>query len=494
MKRLLELWPDVHPAYARIPVSALVLDSRALRSGMLFVALRGQHHDAREFIAEVIAAGAAAVFAEQDEKWPEDAVISGIPVIVIPCLAQELGVIAARFFDEPSAKMHVMAVTGTNGKTSVANLLAGALTHLGKKSAVLGTLGNGLYGALEKSTHTTLDAIHLQALLSQFHAEGAQFTALEASSHGLEQGRLNGTRIEVALLTNLTRDHLDYHGDMEAYAGAKEILFRWPQLKTVVLNADDPVSERYRAVLASEVRLLRYSQHDNCGADVFAIKAEPTLTGMSLVIATPAGDCALQLPLLGRFNVSNVLAVTGGLLALDIPLADIADALRHAAPVQGRMESFMGEHPVVVVDYAHTPDALEKVLSSLREHAEANLICVFGCGGDRDRGKRPEMGGIAVRLADMVIITSDNPRSEDPQGIIKDIQAGIPASNSSTPLVFVEMDRHQAIRKAITAAKRRDIVLIAGKGHEDYQEVSGLRHPFSDAQEVRAALADWRAA
>lgn len=494
MKCLLELWPDIHPAHAGISVSALVLDSRALRPGMLFVALRGQRQDAREFIAEMIAAGAAAVFAEEDEKWPEDAVINGVPVIVIPRLAQVLGVIAARFFDEPSEKMHVLAVTGTNGKTSVANLLAGALTHLGKKSAVLGTLGNGLYGALEKSTHTTLDAARLQALLAQFHAEGAECTALEASSHGLVQGRLNGTRIEVALLTNLTRDHLDYHGDMEAYAAAKEILFRWPQLKTAVLNADDPVAERYRAVLASEVRLLRYSQHDNRGADIFAIKAEPTLTGMSLVIATPAGDCALQLPLLGRFNVSNVLAVIGGLLALDIPLADIAHALRHAAPVQGRMESFMGEHPVVVVDYAHTPDALEKVLSSLREHAEANLICVFGCGGDRDRGKRPEMGGIAVRLADIVVITSDNPRSEDPQDIVKDIQAGIPASNSSVPLVLVEIDRHQAIRKAIAAAKRHDIVLIAGKGHEDYQEVSGRRHPFSDAQEVRAALADWRTA
>ncbi|MDI1300688.1 MAG: UDP-N-acetylmuramoyl-L-alanyl-D-glutamate--2,6-diaminopimelate ligase [bacterium] len=488
MRRLLELWPDIGTAHAAISVSALVLDSREVRHGSLFIALKGQQRDARDFIAEVIAAGAAAVFAEQDEKWPQETVVSGIPVIVIPQLAEQVGVIASRFFGEPSAKMHVLAVTGTNGKTSVANLLAGALSYLGKKSAVLGTLGNGMYGALEKSTHTTLDAGRLQALLAQVLAEGAECTALEASSHGLVQGRLNGTRIEVALFTNLTRDHLDYHGDMNAYGAAKELLFRWPHLKAAVLNADDPAAARYRAVLASDVRLLSYSQHDNCGADIFALEINPTLTGLSLLIATPAGDCALQLPLLGRFNVSNVLAVIGGLLALDIPLGDIAGALRHATPVPGRMESFLGEHPAVVVDYAHTPDALEKALSSLREHAEAKLICVFGCGGDRDRGKRPEMGAIAARLADIVVITSDNPRSEDPESIIRDIQSG-----SGTVPVIVEMDRHRAIRKAITMAGRNDIVLVAGKGHEDYQEIAGLRHLFSDAQEVRAAIADWRA-
>lgn len=489
MKRLLELWPDIAVAHATISVSALVLDSREVRHGALFIALKGQQRDARDYISDVVSAGAAAVFAEQDEKWSQDTAINGIPVIVIPRLAEQVGAIASRFFGEPSTKMHVLAVTGTNGKTSVANFLAGALSYLGKKSAVLGTLGNGMYGALEKSTHTTLDAGHLQALLAQFLAEGAECTALEASSHGLVQGRLNGTRIEVAIFTNLTRDHLDYHGHMNAYGAAKELLFRWPHLKAAVLNADDPATARYRAVLASNVRLLSYSQHDNCGADIFALEINPTLTGLSLLIATPAGEFALQLPLLGRFNVSNVLAVIGGLLALDIPLSDIAGALRHALPVPGRMESFMGNHPTVVVDYAHTPDALEKVLSSLREHAEARLICVFGCGGDRDSGKRPEMGGIAVRLADIVVITSDNPRSEDPAVIVSDIQAG-----TGVAPVIVEMDRHRAIRKAITMAKRNDIVLVAGKGHEDYQEVAGLRHPFSDVQEVRAAIADWRAA
>lgn len=493
MKRLLELWPDIHPAHAQISVSAVVLDSRDIRAGMLFVALQGQHRDARDYIADVIAAGAAAIFAEQDEKWPLDAVINGIPVIVIADLAQQIGVIAARFFDWPSEKMQVLAVTGTNGKTSVANLLAGALTFLGKKSAVMGTLGNGIYGALEKSTHTTPDACRFQALLSQFLAEGALCTALEASSHGLVQGRLNGTHIDVALFTNLTRDHLDYHGDMHAYMAAKEILFRWPYLKAAVLNADDPASAHYRAVLGENVRLLTYSQRDNAAADIFTLEINPSLHGLSLLVATPAGDCSLQVPLLGRFNVSNLLAVIGGMLAMNIPLADIADALRSARPVPGRMDSFMGAHPTVVVDYAHTPDALEKVLSSLREHAKANLICVFGCGGDRDRGKRPEMGSIATRLADMVFLTSDNPRSENPDAIIQDIHAGI-STITGGRRVIVEIDRHRAIRQAIAAARRNDIVLIAGKGHEDYQEVSGLRHHFSDAQEVRAALAEWRAA
>ncbi len=492
MKRLVELWPAISAAHAAIAVSAVVQDSREVRSGMLFMALKGQQRDARDFIAGVIAAGAAAVFAEQDEKWPEDAVINGIPVIVIPELAQQAGVIASRFFDQPSAHMNVLAVTGTNGKTSVANLLAGALGVLGRRAAVLGTLGNGMHGALEKSTHTTLDACHLQALLAQFRAEGASAVAMEASSHGLVQGRLNGTVIDVALFTNLTRDHLDYHGDMESYAAAKELLFRWPTLKAAVLNADDPAALRYRAALEPSVPVLAYSQQAESTADIRALQIQPTLAGLELLVATPVGECSLRVPLLGRFNVSNLLAVTGGLLALGVPLADIAEALQQAQPVPGRMQSFSGEHPTVVVDYAHTPDALEKVLSSLREHAEADLVCVFGCGGDRDRGKRPLMGQIAARLADRVVVTNDNPRTEHPESIISEIVAGLGSTQGGE--VLVEPDRHLAIRQSIADAGRYDIVLVAGKGHEDYQEINGVRHHFSDAEEVRAALAAWRAA
>ncbi|MDF2445007.1 MAG: UDP-N-acetylmuramoyl-L-alanyl-D-glutamate--2,6-diaminopimelate ligase [Moraxellaceae bacterium] len=489
MKRLLQLWPDVPAAYAAVTVSALALDSRDVRPGMLFLATRGESHDARDFISAAIGAGAAAVFAEQGVAWPETTVVGSVPVIAVPQLPALLGHIAARFFDDPSQQLAVLAVTGTNGKTSVANLLAGALTRLGKKSGVLGTLGNGLYGQLEKSTHTTLDACRLQGKLAQFVTQGTQCVAMEASSHGLVQGRLNGTAIRVALFTNLTRDHLDYHGDMDNYAAAKEILFRWPGLQVAVLNADDPAGRRYAEVLPRGVRMLSYSQRTDSHAHIRALKIEPTLSGLSLQVATPAGDCEFTTPLLGRFNVSNVLAVMGGLLALDLPLGDIVEALRQAQPVPGRMQSFAGAHPTVVVDYAHTPDALEKVLASLREHAAGRLICVFGCGGDRDRGKRPQMGEIAARLADHVVLTSDNPRSESPQAIVEEICGGI----GSHPVV-VELDRHRAIHDAVLSAARNDIVLVAGKGHEDYQEVAGVRHAFSDAEEVRTALTRWRGA
>lgn len=490
MKRLQELWPAISAAHAAIPVSALALDSRAVRPGMLFIALKGSARDARDFIPAVIAAGAVAVLAEQDERWSAAEVIDGVPVIPVADLAAQVGAIASRFHGEPSRQLAVVAVTGTNGKTSVANLTAGALNQLGRRAAVLGTLGNGFFGHLEKSTHTTLDACQLQAMLGQFVAEAAHSVCLEASSHGLVQGRLNGTAIDVAVFTNLTRDHLDYHGDMDSYAAAKELLFRWPGLRAAVINADDPVGERYAAAVAAGVPVLRYSQRADSGADLRALAIRPTLAGLSLRLATPQGECDVAVPLLGRFNVSNLLAVAGALLALDMPLADVAEALRHALPVPGRMESFSGEHPTVVVDYAHTPDALEKVLTSLREHAVGELICVFGCGGDRDTGKRAEMGAIAGRLADRVVVTSDNPRSEHPQAIIDAIVAG----TAFDARVGIEADRRVAIAAAIASARRDDIVLVAGKGHEDYQEVAGVRHPFSDVDEVRLALAGWRSA
>ena len=486
MKTLRELWPAVSAIHAGVAVSAIVTDSRAVRPGMLFAAVKGGERDGRDFIAAAIAAGAAAVLADADARLPTDDVIDGVPVLAIENLAAELGPVAARFHGEPSQQLRVLAVTGTNGKTSVANLLATCLNRLGEKTAVLGTLGNGFPGELEKSTHTTVEACTLQGLLAGYRQAGARAVAMEASSHGLVQGRLNGTHIEIALFTNLTRDHLDYHGDMDRYAAAKEILFRWPGLRAAVLNADDPLSARYAAVLAPAVRCLRYSQQGM--ADISALRVTPTLQGLSLVIGLPDGDVALDVPLLGRFNVSNLLAVAGGLHAFGLPAADIARVLRTVQPVPGRMESLTGDHPTVVVDYAHTPDALEKVLQSLREHAEGRLVCVFGCGGDRDRGKRAEMGAIAARLADAVVITSDNPRSEPAAAIAEDIRRGAGTG------VQVELDRHRAIHDSIRQAGRHDIVLVAGKGHEDYQEIAGVRHPFSDMQEVRAALAQWRAA
>lgn len=488
MKSLRALWPATPAAHAAVSVSGIVIDSRAVHGGVLFVALRGITRDARDLIPEAIRAGAAAVFAEQGGAWTDSAVIDGVPVIVVPDLAQELGGIASRFHDEPSRQLDVLAVTGTNGKTSVANLAAGALVQLGRRAAVLGTLGNGLYGHLEKSTHTTLDALQLQGMLARFVVRGADSVALEASSHGLAQGRLNGTSIDVAIFTNLTRDHLDYHGDMDSYTAAKARLFRWPTLRAAVINGDDPAGARYAAEVAPGVRVLRYSQQATSTAEIRALSVTPTLSGLGIRVMTPEGECALEVPLLGRFNVSNLLAVLGGLTALGLPLADVAAALRQARPVPGRMEAFHGNHPTVVVDYAHTPDALEKALSSLREHVKGKLVCVFGCGGDRDAGKRSEMGAIASRLADHVVVTSDNPRSEDPAAIIAQILQGAGST------AHVEADRRVAIRKSIAAAGRHDIVLVAGKGHEDYQEIAGVRHPFSDVEEVRAAISQWRAA
>lgn len=490
MKRLAELWPAVSAAHAAVAVSALALDSRAVAPGTLFIALKGHTRDARDFIPDVIRAGAVAVLAEQDAAWPVETRVDGVPVIPVPQLAQQVGVVAARFQGEPSAALDVVAVTGTNGKTSIANLAAGALERLGRRSGVLGTLGNGFYGELAASSHTTLDACQLQAMLARFVAGGARAVCLEASSHGLVQGRLNGTAIDVAVFTNLTRDHLDYHGTMDEYAAAKELLFRWPGLRAAVVNADDPAGDRFAGAVAAGVRVLRYSQRADSGADLRALAIAPTLSGLSLRLATPLGECALEVPLLGRFNVSNLLAVAGALLALGVSRDELVVALQGARPVPGRMESFAGNHPTVVVDYAHTPDALEKVLSSLREHAEGELVCVFGCGGDRDTGKRPQMGAIAARLADRVVVTSDNPRSEAPGAIIDAILAG----SGQGPTIRVESDRRAAIRSAIADARPRDIVLVAGKGHEDYQEVAGVRHPFSDVDEVRLALAGWRSA
>jgi UDP-N-acetylmuramoyl-L-alanyl-D-glutamate--2,6-diaminopimelate ligase len=380
----------------------------------------------------------------------------------------------------------VLAVTGTNGKTSTAQLLAHACDFLGKRAGVLGTLGNGLVGAVEPSTHTTLDALQLQEKLASFRDTGAAVVALEASSHGLEQGRLNATAIRTALFTNLTRDHLDYHGDMDSYRDAKRLLFRWPGLVYAILNLDDPASVHYRAALDARVRCWTYSLDARSGADFAALSVTPSLQGLVLRVATPIGECDIRTRLLGRFNASNALAVLAGLLSLNIPLADAVRALEAVPPVRGRMECYADSRLTAVVDYAHTPDALEKVLLTLREHVRGRLWCVFGCGGDRDPGKRPMMGALAARLADRVVVTSDNPRSEDPQAIIDDVLSGMTGEDRLR--VQVCADRRAAIALAMTEAVPGDMVLVAGKGHEDYQEIRGVRYGFDDALEVKRHL------
>ncbi|HEX5362103.1 MAG TPA: UDP-N-acetylmuramoyl-L-alanyl-D-glutamate--2,6-diaminopimelate ligase [Fluviicoccus sp.] len=483
MRTLAEVLPEVAGEWAGIPIVSLVSDSRQVGPGSLFLALRGRQHDARAFIARAVAQGAVAVLAEDE---PGVMLEAGVPVIGIPDLPVRLGGLASRFYGQPGHALRVVAVTGTNGKTSTAQLLAHACERVGLRAGVLGTLGNGLVGAIEPSTHTTLDAVQLQSRLAAFRDAGAGVVAMEASSHGLEQGRMNATPIETAIFTNLTRDHLDYHGDMAAYQEAKARLFVWPGLRNAILNADDPVSRDFRRRIADGVRIWTYSQYPDAGADFVATRIIPSLQGLALELSTPFGPCRMQTHLLGRFNVSNILAVLAGLMSLDVSLSDAVRAIEAVPPVRGRMECYSGDRKTAVVDYAHTPDALEKVLSTLREHSQGQLWCVFGCGGDRDPGKRPIMGAIASRLADRVIVTSDNPRSENPDRIIDAVLAGIPGDDR--PRVQVCADRRRAIAMALAEAVPGDLVLIAGKGHEDYQEIQGVRYHFDDAEEVRRGL------
>jgi UDP-N-acetylmuramoyl-L-alanyl-D-glutamate--2,6-diaminopimelate ligase len=358
------------------------------------------------------------------------------------------------------------------------------MDRLGCKCAVIGTLGCGFQGALTESINTTPDAITLHRLLAQYLAQGAITCAMEVSSIGLDQGRVNGAAFDVAVFTNLTRDHLEYHGDMAAYGAAKARLFEWPELGAAVINLDDPFGADLARRLAGRVRTLGYTLEGRSGADrvLSAKRLTMTATGLSFEL----DGVGIAAPLLGRFNAANLLAAIGALLAGDESLADIAAVLRHLEPPPGRMQAVGGhDEPLVVVDYAHTPDALEKVLQTLRETATARggrLVCVFGCGGERDPGKRPLMGGIAEANADRVVLTGDNPRGEDPQAILDAIRRGM--KNKCA----VEPDRATAIRAAIGEAAAADVILLAGKGHEPYQEIAGVRHRFSDVAHARSAL------
>lgn len=457
--------------------TSITADSRKVQAGSLFIAYPGTHSDGRQYIAQAIQAGAKAIVWEQDGfTWNADWHVSNVSV---QNLKPQVGNIAAEFYQNPSDKLTMIGVTGTNGKTSVSQWIAQCLTILGKKTAVLGTIGNGFLGAQTEAANTTPDAILLQAMLADYVAQNADAVAMEVSSHGLDQGRVNGVKFDIAVLTNLSRDHLDYHHTMEAYAEAKQKLFTWDGLSAAVLNADDAFGK----ALAAKLEAQKCITYGFDLADVRATELRLHDAGLSMQVAIPQGNVLVSAPVLGRFNAYNVLAVLATLLALDVSLNDAVTAIAQIKPVQGRMQQFGGgNQPLVVVDYAHTPDALEKVLSTLREQTQRKLICVFGCGGDRDIGKRPLMGKVAEHLADSVIVTSDNPRSESPASIIQGILSGM----KTTPQV--EMDRAEAILQAIQSADENDIVLVAGKGHEEYQEVAGVKHYFSDAAQVKAAL------
>lgn len=459
----------------------LSLDSRKIAPGDLFLAYPGHRTDGRAHIAQALAAGAAAVLWEsQDFQWN---LPSRVPNMGVPDLRSRVGEIASRFFGEPSRAMWLAGVTGTNGKTSCSHWIAQSLTRLGRKTGVIGTLGSGFPSELIEQSTTTPDAVSLQCALAALRSAGAAGCAMEVSSHGIDQGRVNAVEFDVALFTNLSRDHLDYHKTMEDYGATKAKLFRWPGLTHAVVNIDDPFGrEIANSIDRSRVSVLGYGVGSG---EIAAHRLDLSTRGLKLEITTPWGQARLQSELVGQFNALNLLGVLGVLMAADVGLQDAVDALAHVQPVPGRMQMVRLENaPLVVVDYAHTPDALEKALQTLRALLApgAHLHCVFGCGGDRDPGKRPLMGEVATRLADRVTITSDNPRSENPRAIIDDIVQG------AGPNHVIEPDRSAAIFAALRSAAPQDAVLIAGKGHESYQEINGQRLPFDDLAQARAVL------
>ena len=482
--RLAELLPDVAAVPADLVVTGLVMDSRAVTPGDAFVAIAGFGAHGLKFAEQARASGASAILFEppapDDIPAPADA-------IAVPGLRARLGEMGDRFHDHPSAALRMVGITGTNGKTSTVQLIAQAWTLLGTRAATIGTLGAGAYGAALPTGFTTPLVLPLHALLAQLHDEGAQALAMEVSSHALDQGRVAGVHFDIAVFTNLTRDHLDYHGDMATYGAAKAKLFAWPGLQAAVINLDDDYGRALFDALAPPLQRVGVSSRGAADAKLRAERLRLDNRGIAFDLVTAGASHPVRSPLLGRFNVDNLLAVAGVLHAQDVPVADIADTLSRLAPIHGRMNRLGGEagQPMVVIDYAHTPDALEQALESLRAHAQARLLCVFGCGGERDRGKRPQMAAIAEHGADLVIVTDDNPRGEDGDAIVADIVAGF----SAPQRVVILRDRAAAIARAIGEAGPEDIVLIAGKGHEPYQEIAGVKHPFDDTDVARRALA-----
>ncbi|HEX7933222.1 MAG TPA: UDP-N-acetylmuramoyl-L-alanyl-D-glutamate--2,6-diaminopimelate ligase [Paraburkholderia sp.] len=501
-----------HPAHRQIaealnwlrahaqPGAHLHADTRSLAAGDAFFAYAVEGADNRPFIGAALERGAAAVLVQSEDFG---GAIDASTTLAVPSLNELAGSIASAWYNDPSDSLLTVGVTGTNGKTSCSQWISAALTALGKRCAIIGTLGTGLPGQLVHTGFTTPDAPQLQRSLAQLRDAGAQAVAMEVSSHALHQGRVNGTAFDIAVFTNLTQDHLDYHHTFEAYEAAKARLFAWPELRAAVINRDDAAGRRLLASTQGRARTIAYglepaSQDASAGAPqadalLLASNVRATATGTAFHLSTSDwGDADVEVQTLGAFNVSNLLGVLGALLAADIPFDAALAELARLESVNGRMQRLGGrlqnDEPLVVIDYAHTPDALEKTLEALRPMAAARggeLICMFGCGGDRDATKRPLMGAIAEKIADGVVVTSDNPRSEDPQSIIEQIAAGMKDASKARRIE----DRASAILQAIRSAAREDVIVLAGKGHEATQEIMGKKRAFSDQDHARLALA-----
>ena len=466
----------------KTPVKNITADSRAVVQGSLFLAYAGDKNDGRKYIADAITNGASAILWDTaDFDWHPEWDIENIG---IRNLRLQAGNIADQFYKKPSEKLWTIGVTGTNGKTSITQWLSQCFNYLGRKTAVLGTLGNGFADQLTETSNTTPDAVLLQAMLADYLNQAAEVVAIEVSSHGLHQGRVNGVHFDVAIFSNLSRDHLDYHGTFAEYGVAKRRLFDSVDLKMSVLNCDDAFGQEIEEDLKQVgAPVMTYGI---AHGDVRATKLHFENTHFTFVAITPQGKANVRANLIGRFNVYNVLAVLTTLLASNIALKDAVEAISHIQSATGRMQQLGGDNlPLVVIDYAHSPDALEKVLTTLKEQKkleDAKLICVFGCGGNRDAGKRELMGKIASDLADAVVVTSDNPRHENKRKIINEILQGMQGN------YLVEQDRAKAISVGIFAAKIGDIVLIAGKGHEQYQEIKDKKQYFSDLEQAQKVL------
>jgi len=511
---------ELAAGFATVPRDVLVrditLDSRAASPGALFLACHGRTSHGLSFAKQAVARGASAVLYEDAADLVKPDFGSEIFVAAVPKLSQHVGTIADRFFGAPSAAVTVAGITGTNGKTTCAWLLAQALQHCGRPAAYMGTLGFGVPPTVKPTEHTTSDAVSVHRQIAALRDLGAECVCMEVSSHAIDQARVGAVRFNTAAFTNLTRDHLDYHGTMEAYGAAKARLFEWPSLTNRVINVDDAFGAHLAAHLSSSSlvvtsRVATAAAIPSHARQVRAVRATPEPAGLAIEIESSWGSVRLAVPLIGEFNVDNVLTVLAVLLAWDIPLAQAVAAVEKCRAPSGRMELFGGKAPapLAIVDYAHTPDALVKALHAARLHCRGQLRVVFGCGGDRDAGKRPLMGRVAAELADEVIVTDDNPRTEDPARIVADILAGMPntaaanaaaantvgadqagAANASRGAVRVEVehDRTRAIQMALRRSAPGDVVLVAGKGHEDYQIYGTVRRPFKDQSIVSVEL------
>lgn len=467
--------------------NGITLDSRAITAGDLFVAVPGHVVDGRRYIDGAISQGAVAILVHTDnpdEHGQHLTEAHQCPQVGFFQLNRQLSAIGAQAYPLSAERLKVVGITGTNGKTSISQLMAQLVTLLGQRASLMGTLGNGLWGKLIDSGNTTADPITIAAQLQSFSLSGADMCAMEVSSHGLIQGRVEAVPFDVAVFTNLSRDHLDYHGTMEAYGQAKKRLFDFPSLENGLINLDDAVGRKWLSQDDSK-KLLGFSTTaaHRGNASIYTLDNHQHDQGMSATLVWPDGQAKIDSPLLGEFNLSNLIAALGALYLMGYDMQDLVDSVPSLLPVAGRMERFTKENGVtVVVDYAHTPDAIEQSLKALRGHCRGQLWCLFGCGGDRDKGKRPLMAQAAERFADRVMITSDNARSEDPLMIIKDITLGLTSPDDA----LNEVSRERAIRRVIDLAKPGDLVLLAGKGHETYQEIAGERIDYDERALAKA--------